>query len=685
MAEKIRNIALAGHGGAGKTSLAESMLFKAGVIKRMGRVEDGNTTLDFHPEEIKRQTSITSSFFQYSWKKKNINIIDTPGDQNFFSSTKTSMQAADGVAIVIDAVDGIKVRTEQTSEFVKEFNLPSLVFVNKLDRERADLDRTLEGADNLLEQRLVNLHIPIGKEDDFKGFVDLVSMKAYIYNDGKPSLEDIPADLADAAEEARELFIETVAEADDDLIEKYLEGEELSSEEINAAMKKGICESIFTPLLVGSVSKDIGVDYLSDFIINCMPLAADNESVVMEDDKGEEIERKIDENEPFAAYVFKTVIDPYAGRLSIFKILSGTLKENDSFYNTNKETVEKYTNIFIFNGKATSQVSEAGPGSIVAVAKLKDTETGNTICAESSKVICKCAESISPSITFSLSAKSKKDEDKLFSSLSKIIEEDQALVLDRNAETKEILLSGLGLVHVETAVGILKDQFGVEVVIDTPKIPYKETIKKKIRVQGKHKKQSGGHGQYGDCWVTFEPMKRSEGFQFVDAIVGGKIPKTYIPAVEAGIKEASLRGIIAGFPCVDFKATVDDGSYHNVDSSEMAFKLAGSMAFKNASANAGPVLLGPILKIETFVPDEYMGDAMGDMNSRRGRVLGMEQEGKMQVITAHVPMSEVQKYSPDLTSMTGGRGYFKTEFSHYDEVPRELSDKIIAEINAENE
>jgi len=685
IAEKLRNIALVAHGGAGKTSLAEVMLFNVGVTTRIGKVEEGNTVMDFEPEELKRTSSISSGFHQIEWKKHTISIIDTPGDSNFFSDTKSSMQAADSAVVLIDGVDGIKVQTEQAWLFADEYNLPRAIFINKLDRERADFRRSFQDATDSFNPKPIIVQLPIGKEDDFNGVVDLVSMKAYKYDGkGKASPFDIPSDLQEEVDSEREAFIENIAEADDALIEKYLEGETLTDDEIKAALKKGIRERTFVPVLCGSSTKNIGIDLLCDFIVSCMPSPLDREAWPGFDVSNDnEIMRKPDD--PFSAFVFKTVADPYAGRLSIFRVVSGTLGSDGTFYNVNKSTKERFNQLLFIAGKEQKPAAQAVPGSIVAVAKLKETTTGDTLCDEKSKIRFKCADPLPTLISFALESKSKGDEDKIYISLSKIKEEDPSLKLERNSETKEILLSGLGQVHIEATIEKLKRKFNVEVHLKTPKVPYRETIKKKVRVQGKHKKQSSGHGQFGDCWIQMEPLPRGKGFEFVDSIVGGSIPKTYIPAVEKGVLEACAKGVLAGFPCVDFRVTLDDGSFHAVDSSEMAFKIAGSLAYKKAAVDAKPVLLEPIMKVAITTPDDFMGDIMGDLNSRRGRVLGMDNEGKYQVINAEVPMSEFLTYAPDLRSMHGGRGVFTMVVSHYEEVPDQLSEKIVEEINNQKE
>jgi elongation factor G len=683
---QLRNIALIGHG-SGKTSLAEVMLFKTGVTKRLGRVEDENTAMDFEPEELKRHSSISTSFHQLEWKKQPISIMDTPGDQNFFNDTKLCMQAADGAVVVIDAIDGVKVQSEQAWNFAENFNMPCLIFVNKMDRERADFSKTIQDVVATLEPKPITIQLPIGSESDFKGIVDLIGMKAYVYDpSGNVKTVDIPAAMQDDAESERESLIENIVEADDELMERYLEGASVSEEELKKALRKGVLSRTLVPVLCGSATKDIGIDLLMDTIQNCMPSPEDRgKKTGIDPNTEKEIDRFPDPNAPFSAFVFKTIADPFAGRLSILRIVSGKLGSEGTFYNTAKRTRERFNQLLSIAGKEQKAISEARPGSIVAVAKLKETTSGDTLCAEDAKIIFKGASPSPPIISFAVEPKSQGDEDKIVSSLARLLEEDPALKLERKAETRQTLLSGMGQVHIETTIEKLKRKFNVEVLLTRPKVPYRETIKKKVRVQGRHKKQSGGHGQFGDCWIQMEPTGRNTGFEFVDAVVGGSIPKNYIPAVEKGIVESAQRGVLAGFPCIDFRVTLDDGTYHTVDSSEMAFKIAGSLAFKKAAELANPVLLEPIMKVTVTAPDEFMGDIMGDLNSRRGRVLGMDSAGKNQVINAHVPMSEFLTYAPDLNSITGGRGIFTMEFSHYDEVPAQIAEKLIEAINKSKE
>ncbi len=683
--KSIRNIALAGHGGSGKTSLAEAVLFNAGLLERHGKIEEGNTAMDFQPEEIKKQQSINTSFFNLTHNKFSITLMDTPGDQNFFSAAKTCIPAADSVALLIDGVSGPSAMTEAASTCAQEYNLPTLLFINKLDRERADFNAAVEATGTALDKKILIAQLPIGKESDFSGIIDIISGKAYKFEkDGKAKKIDIPSDMQEEFTLAKEEFIENIAELDDDLLERYLEGEEISEEELKKAFRKGVLERAFYPALCGAATSSIGVELFLDFIVDHMASPIDRGAWIATDNDDNEIEVMPDPEREFSGFVFNTIVDPYAGRLSIFRVVSGQLGKDGNILNVNKNNKERFSQLLEIVGKKQKNITEARPGSIVAVAKLKNTLTNDTITG-SENIKFAPVKPLPPVISFSISPKTKGDEDKIHEALRKILEEDPGLQLTREKETNETLLSGTGLVHIETTCEKVKRKFNVEVAISTPKVPYKETIKKKIRVQGKHKKQSGGHGQFGDCWINFEPLPNGKGFDFVNKIVGGSIPKNYIPAVETGVKESAARGYLAGFPCIDFRATLDDGSYHAVDSSEMAFKLAGSIAFKKAIEQAKPVLLEPIMKVSVVVPDEYTGDIMGDFNSRRGKVLGMDSEGTKQIVNALVPMAEMLRYAPDLNSMTGGRGTFSMEFETYEEMPHDLAKKVIDKTNAEKE
>lgn len=681
----MRNVALAGHGGAGKTTLAEAILFKANVIKRLGKVEEGNTVMDFQPEETRKQQSINTSFIKYIQNKHTITLMDTPGGENFFCASKTCFPVADCMGFVIDGVGGPSAMTEEAAASALEYNLPGFVIVNKLDRERSDFMTCIDACKTALKKKIVPIYYPIGSEDNFKGFVNVITGQGFEYDsDGKSKKIEIPSDMLDEIEMVKEEFIENVAELDDDLLEKYLEGEEITQDEIKATFRQGVLDAQFYPAICCSATKLIGTDTISDIVIDYMPSPIDRGDWTAKDADGEDVIVSPDPDGEFCGFVFNTIVDPYAGRLSLFRIISGTLGKEGNIVNTTKDTKERFSQLLEIAGKKQNSISSALPGSIVAVAKLKDTLTGDTLTS-GKEIQIPAPEPLPPVISFAISPKEKKDEDKIHEAIRKILEEDTGLALERNMETKQSILSGRGLVHIEVTAEKIKRKFNVGMNIETPKVAYRETFKKKIRVQGKHKKQSGGHGQYGDCWIILEPLPKGSGYEFVDKIVGGVIPKNYIPAVEAGIRETSKTGILAGFPCVDFRTTVDYGSYHSVDSSEMAFKMAGTLAFKKAALEAKAVLLEPIMKISVKVPDDSTGDIMGDLNSRRGRVLGMDSEDDKQIINALVPMAEILRYAPDLSSMTGGRGAFTLEFEQYDEVPGDMSAKIIERVNSEKD
>jgi len=681
--ENLRSIGIIAHGGAGKTTLAEAILFDSGSIDRLGKVDEGTCTMDFEPEEIKRNISISSSFHHYQWKKYKVNIIDTPGDDNFLNDARICLQAADGVVIVIDAIDGVKAQTEKIWRFVDKFNLPRIVFINKMDRERADFYKVLQDIQNSLNSKVIPVQIPIGSETSFKGLIDLIHTKSYIYSNGlagKFEMKDASSDLPEEATTHQNQLIEYIAETSDELIEKYLEGKDLSMDEIENGLRKGVLSRQFVPLCCGSALKNIGIQPLLDLINLCLPAPADRGLIIGEDPKThEEKKRKPDPHEPFSGLVFKTIADPYAGRLTIFRVYSGTLKSDSTVYNSTKGERERFGQILLMEGKAQKSVPSSSVGDIVAIAKLKETTTGDTLCDEKDPIVYMPASVFQAVMSYAIEPKTKGDEEKIFSSMTRLLEEDLTLKLHRNDETKEIILSGMGQIHIEVAIEKLRRKFGVDVNLKTPKVPYRETIKGRARVQGKYKRQTGGRGQYGDVWIEIEPLPKEKGFEFVDKIVGGAIPKQYISAVQKGIVEAMQQGVLAGYKVTEIKITLVDGSFHEVDSSDMAFKIAGSMAFKKGFLQAQPIFLEPIMKVTVAVPDECMGDVIGDLNSRRGRVLGMEAKGRQQVISVQVPMAEILKYAIDLTSMTGGRGSFTTELLHYEEVPGHLSEKIIAQ------
>lgn len=680
---KIRNLGIIAHGGAGKTSLAEAILFNTGMIDRLGRVDDGTSTMDFEPEEIKRKISITSALDHCEWNGHSIHIVDTPGYGNFIADTRACMRALDGAVVILSAISGVKAQTEEIWSWANEFEIPRIAFVNKLDRERASFLRAIDDLEKSLGARGVAIQMPIGAEAGFRGIVDLVTMKAYFYEadgSGTCSEGEIPADCADEARRLREHLVETVAEAYDALTEKYLETGELTEEEILDGLRVGTMRNTFTAVLCGAATANIGVRQLLDAVCAFLPSPLDRTKAVGTHPKtGEMLERAPDEKEPFSALVFKTTSDPYTGKITIFRVYSGVLNSDSTIFNSTKGVDERIGQIYELEGKKQHPIKQAVAGDIVAVAKLKETITGDTLCDPAKPIVFEPAKQLLPVISYAIEPKTKADEDKIHNALHRMIEEEPTLESHRDPQTKEFIISGMGQVHLEVIVEKLKRKFGVEVVLKTPKVPYLETIRGTAKVQGKYKKQSGGRGQYGDCWIEMAPTGRGEGYVFEDKVVGGVIPRQYIPAVDKGISEAAQEGFLAGYPVVDFKVALYDGSFHTVDSSEMAFKVAGSMAFKKAMEVCKPVLLEPVVHLKVTVPDENMGDVIGDLNSRRGKVVGVEPKANSQIIRAVVPMSEVLAYSNDLKSMTSDRGMFSTEFSHYEELPTHLSQKVIAE------
>jgi elongation factor G len=686
--EKIRNVAVIAHGGAGKTTLVEAMLFDSGSIDRLGSVEDGTTTTDCEPEEIARKITITSSLSFCNWDGHKFNLIDTPGFINFVEDARGCLRAVDGAVIIVSAISGVKAETEKLWRYVCEFEVPSVVFVNKMDKDTANLSVATEEIEKAFGIEALVLQVPIGSGNSFTGIVDLIKMKAFKFNNGKAEESDIPSDILSEVEEYRKRLVEKIAESDDTLLEKYLEGGGLSDEEIIKGIREGSLTKRFIPVTCGSAIRNIAIPQLLDALLLCLPSPAEMARISPIRGKnpkdGKEVERKPLPTEPFSAYVFKTIADPYAGRLSIFRVYSGVLKADSTVLNATTGTKERIGQVFYLLGKKQVAAQIVDPGEIGVVAKLKDTYTGDTLSDESNPIVFEKVRFAEPLISYALEPKSKGDEEKVSSALSRILEEDPTLRFQRDEETKEMLLSGMGQVHLEVTLERLKRKFGVEVLMKTPKVPYRETIKVSTRVQGKYKKQSGGRGQYGDCYIEVEPLPKGGGFEFVDKIVGGAIPRQYIPAVEKGVIEAMQEGVIAGFPIADLKVTLYDGSYHTVDSSEMAFKIAGSMALKKAVQDAKPVLLEPIMKVEVITPDDTLGAVIGDLNSKRGRVQGVEpQAGGNQKITALVPMAEMLTYANQLHSLTSGRGLYSMEFSHYEEVPGHLSQKIVAEREAQ--
>ncbi len=685
--ENIRNVALIAHSGAGKTSLAEAMLFSSGMTDRLGNVQDGTTVTDFEPEEIDRKISITSSLAFCNWNKYRINIIDTPGFINFIEDTKGCLRVVDGAVILVSAISGVKAETERVWKYACEYEIPRIVFINKMDKDTANFERALDEVQKSFETEPIPLQIPIGTGDSFSGIIDLVTMKAFILSNGKMAEQDIPADLKDEADKYRKKLVEKIAESDDALLEKYLEGTEPTQDEILSGIKEGSLSRKYIPVSCGAATKNIGTSNLLDTIALCLPSPVEMATIAPISGKnpkdGGIIFRKPSETDPMTAFIFKTIADPYAGKLSLFRVYSGALKADSTVFNATADTKERIGQVFYLQGKKHLPVQTLGAGEIAVVAKLKETNTGDTLCDEAKPIILEKVKFANPIISYAIAPKSKGDEEKVSVALHKVLEEDPTLRFSRDDESKEMLISGMGQVHIQVMLDRLKRRFGVEIEMKAPKIPYRESIHGSAKVQGKYKKQSGGKGQYGDCHITVEPLPRGTGFEFVDKIVGGAIPRQYIPAVEKGIIEAMHEGVIAGFPTVDLRVTLTDGSYHTVDSSEMAFKIAGSMAIKKAVQEAKPVLLEPIMKTEITIPEESLGAIIGDLNSKRGKVQGVEpQAGGNQKINALVPMAEMLTYANQLHGLTSGRGLYSMEFSHYDEVPSHLAQKIIAERQA---
>jgi len=686
--DNVRAVGLFAHGGAGKTSLAEAMLFAAGAVTRLGKVEDGTSILDYEPEEKKRVSSVSIGFCHLEHNKCLIHIVDTPGDPNFVADANNALCAVDIGLFVVDAIDGVKVLTDKLWKDSEGKLISRFVFVSKMDRERADFDIAIDGVRNVLGVQPCLISIPIGKESSFTGVVDLLSMKARIYEDdgsGKFKEEDIPADLADEAEDARRQLVEAVAESNDALLEKYLEEEEISAKEISEALAEGVKTGAIVPVLTGSGTKNIGVDLLLDVIAESGPSPLDRGDVKGTDPKGGEVSRPTNEDAPFSAQVFKTVSDPFRGKLSLFRVLSGKVQADSTVLNSSHSSKERLGQLLLLRGENTDTVNPARTGDIVAVAKLKDTQTGDTLCDDGDPIILPDLPKASPVISFAVEPKSKGDEDKLMTSLNRLMEEDPTLGVRRDEQTGEFIIEGMGQVHVETQLEKMKRKYGVEVILSAPKVPYLETIKKTVRAEGKYRKQTGGRGQYGWCWVEVSPLDRALGveFEFENAIKGGAIPTTYIPSVEKGVKDRMTKGVLAGYPVKYVKVKLFDGKYHDVDSSDMAFQIAGSLGFKAAVEQAGLTLLEPIMNVEVTVPTECSGDVIGDLNRRRGRLLGTDGVGNNQVVKANAPLAEMLRYSPDLDSITSGRGMFTMEFAHYEEVPHQVAEKVIAEANPE--
>ncbi|MDR0842925.1 MAG: elongation factor G [Acidobacteriota bacterium] len=683
--DSIRNICIVGHGASGKTSLTSAMLFNAGAVNRLARVEDGNTVTDWEDEEIERKISISCALANCEWNKKKINILDTPGYRPFLAETQLAVRAADAALVVVDAVAGAEVQTEKVWAFCNEYNLPRIIIINKSDRDNASSERTLASLEESFGRGAAAFQIPLGLEKDFSGVISVITGKAYRYEkdgSGKYKEEEVPEQHKAELAAKREKLIELAAEANDEFMEKFFAEGTLSHEEMIIGLQSCILQGKVYPAFYASATLNIGIAQILDRIVELLPSPASIGKTKGIDPKTkEEVERVISSAEPYAAYVFKTVADPFAGRISLVKLYSGVMKSDTVYNNQTKGKSEKFGPLQSILGKAMTPVPEVHAGDFFAVTKLKETTTGDTICDPSKPIVFASVTIPEPSITFAIEPKSRGDEDKISTAMSRILEEDGAIKYSRDLQTKQMLLSGSDQLHVEVTVSKLRKRYGVEVLLKTPKIPYRETIRGKADVQGRHKKQTGGHGQFGDCWIRLEPTERGGNFEFVDEIVGGAIPRNYIPAVEKGIVESAARGYLAGNPVVDIRVTLYDGSFHPVDSSEMAFKIAGSLAFKKAMEEAKPVLLEPVMNVEIYAPQEYAGALTGDLTSRRGRLQGLDIKGDIQIIKAQAPMAEMISYSPVLTSVTGGRGSYHMEFSHYDEVPAAIAQKIIEEAN----
>lgn len=680
----IRNVGLIGHGHSGKTTLAAGMLYSTGATNRLTRVDEGTTLTDYDDEEIQRKITISTSLAVAEWNKKKFNLIDTPGFNLFINDTNASLVAADAALIVVDGVAGVEVQTEKVWSFTERYRLPRAFVINKLDRERSSFDRALASIHAIFGRAAVPVQLPLGSERDFKGVIDLIRMKAFTYTpdgDGKGKECEIPANMAEAAQKAHEVLVEAVAEGKDELMEEFFAEGTLPVEHIIDGLLQEIRDDRIYPVLCASALHNVGSDQILNFIGDYFPAPAERGSVAGRSN-GNETHRLIKDTEAASAFVFKTVADPFAGRVSYFKVMSGCIKNDANLLNGRNQGPERLAHIGVLQGKTIQPVPDLRAGDIGAVAKLKDTLTGDTLYEKTAPINYPKIELPEPAIAYAISAKTRQDEDRMGNAVQRILEEDQSLRFYRDPATNEFLLAGTGQQHVEVVVSRLKRRYGVEVQLHSPKIPYRETIRGSADVQGRHKKQTGGHGQFGDCWIRMEPLPRGAKFEFANDIFGGSIPRQYIPAVEKGIVEAAANGFLAGYPVVDFKVTVYDGSYHDVDSSEMAFKLAARKAFKAAMQSAKPALLEPIMKVEVQAPVEYAGDLMGDMNSRRGRISGMETKGNTQIVRAIVPMSEMLNYQNDLISMTQGRASYHMEFDHYDFVPGQQAEKVIAAAKA---
>jgi elongation factor G len=679
--DKIRNVALVGHGSSGKTSLTAALLFDTGATNRLLKVDKGNTVTDYDPDEIERKISINATPCFCEWQDHKVNVIDTPGYSNFLWDTRAALRAVDGAAVVIDSVAGVEVGTEKVWEMIVERGLPRIFVINKMDRENANFGRALESVREFFGRQAVPVELPIGEEKTFSGVVDIIGKKAYTFEkdeSGKMTEGPVPAALADEVEKGYKELLEMVAESDEKLMEKYFETGALSAEEFRAGLKKSILNHQIFPVFAASGLVNIGAQTLLDGILAYLPspVEAGNAKVLI---NGEEKTVPPSPDAPFAAMVFKTISDPYTGRISLMRVFSGRTNPDGTVTNVGRETEEKLGGLFFLQGKDQVAAGQAKAGDIVATAKLKVTATGDTLSAKGSNIVFAPIVFPLPSISFAIEPKTRADEDRISQATHRIIEEDPTVRIERDPNTSQLLISGNGELHVRIITERLKKRYNVDVDLKPPKISYLETIKGRSDVQGRHKKQTGGRGQFGDTWIKFEPLPRGKDFEFDDKIFGGAIPRNFIPSVEKGLQEARKKGVLAGYPTVDFKAILYDGSYHDVDSSDIAFKIAATKAYKKGIREAKPTLLEPVMNVEIYTPETYMGDIMGNLNGRRGKVQGMEQKGTMRVLKAQVPMSEMLDFEPTLTSITGGRGSFLMEFDHYEEAPSHIQQKIIAE------
>jgi elongation factor G len=682
-AGSLRNVALVGHSGAGKTQLVSTLLFTAGAVTRHGKVDDGTTVTDYDEEEVARKHTLSASLAYAEWQRSKINFVDTPGMANFLSEARAALRVCDCALVVVDAVSGAQVTTEKTWTIAEEYEVPRIVVLNRLDRERASLDRALSSLQEAFGRSVIPVQLPIGEERDFKGIVDLLSMRAITFAGGKPQESEIPAGMADHAKTAREALIEMVAEADDSLMEKFFEAGTLTQEELVGGLKRAVLARRVFPVLCASATENVGAQTLLDAIVSLAPSPAERSLKGVALRGNDEVDLPVKDSGPAAAFVWKTMADPFAGRITMFRVVSGTLKADATVQNLTHDTTERLGNLLVLLGKTQTNVTEMKAGDLGAVAKLKETVTNDTLGDKAASATLPPIKFPEPVISYAIEPKSRGDEDKISTSMQRLKEEDPTIAYTRDPQTKELLLAGQGQMHIEVTVAKLKRRFGVEVNLKLPRIPYRETITMATDAHGRHKKQTGGHGQFGDCKITVEPLPRGSDFEFVDDIFGGSIPRQYIPAVEKGIQDTRMRGFLAGYPVVDFRVRLTDGQFHAVDSNELSFKMAGSLAFRDAMSRARPTLLEPIMDVEIYAPSDFAGDLMGDINGRRGRVQGMEQRGTMTVVKAQVPMAEMLTYEQHLTSATGGRGSYHMEYSHYEEVPSHLHGKIIAASKAE--